>query len=50
MEDDYKTKKNDFISQAFIKLFLYDSEDWYCDPLNVYFSFPYWSRKNLDKK
>lgn len=37
-----KSKKNDFISQAFISDFLWKSEDIRCHPLNVWLSYPIW--------
>lgn len=53
MDDDYKTKKNDFISRSFIDEFLYLSEDyWLSNEILMYFSVPIWSRNSspdLDK-
>lgn len=51
MDDDYKTKKNDSISKAFIDEFIHLSDDKKCEPLNILFSVPIWSSPdstNLD--
>ena len=51
-EDDYKTKKNDFISQSFIKIFLIYSENKPADIYDAYISFPVYvnpDNKGIDK-
>lgn len=51
MEEDYKTKKNDFISQAFIEVFLYLSEDKKMEnPDDIYLTVSiYQNPKTLDR-
>lgn len=52
MEEDYKTKKNDFISQSFINVFLSLSQEQVGDIFDAYLSVPVYineSNKGIDK-
>jgi len=51
MKEDYKTKKNDWLSKHFVKTFIYNSEDVYCEPIHLLVSIPIWQNPttpNLD--
>lgn len=42
MCDEYRTKKNDWLSQIFIEDYKYRSNDLYCDPVYLLFTIPIW--------
>jgi len=52
MSDDYKTKKNDFISKAFVDVFVSLSQDCAGDIFDAYLSLPVWinpDNRDLDR-
>ncbi len=52
MDEDYKTKKNDFISQAFINVYTSLSQDYAGDLFDAYLSVPIWlnpDNEDLDR-
>ena len=52
MSDDYKTKKNDFISQSFINVFMSLSQNYVGDIFDAYLSVPIWlnpDNEDLDR-
>ncbi len=52
MKADYKNKKDDFISQAFINVFTSLSQDYEGDILDAYLSVPIWlnpENEDLDR-
>ncbi len=52
MEEDYKTKKNDFISQSFINVFTSLSQDYVGDIFDAYLSVPIYlnpDNRDLDR-
>jgi hypothetical protein len=45
--DYYKTKKNNWVSQAFMNKYLDENDDcWYCHPINIAISIPMWRNPN----